>query len=92
MRIPLYIQDNGTPNDRCSLVPLEGADQRKLEVNVPSGSRLVGEGEFTFLVTSDGRAHSASDLRFYCSSRIDGYSFAEDRDAPGRSPPRPGEE
>lgn len=82
MRIPVYIQADGTPNGRCSLVPLEGVAQRRLEVNVPAGSRLVGEGEFTFLVTSDGKAHSARDLHIYCDRGIDGYSFADDGDAP----------
>ena len=82
MRIPVYIQDDGTPDGRCSLVPLDGVEQRKLEVNVPPGSRLVGDGEFTFLVTSDGKAHSARDLRVYCWSGVDGYSFVDDSDTP----------
>lgn len=82
MRIPVYIQDDGTTDGRCSLVPLEGVEQRMLEVNVPAGSRLAGEGEFTFLVTPDGKAHSARDVRIYCGTRRDGYSFVDDSDVP----------
>jgi hypothetical protein len=82
MRIPVYIQDDGTADGRWSLVAVEGAAQRKVELNVPAGSRLAGEGEFTFLVTPDGKAHSARDLRAYCGKHIDGYSFVDDTDAP----------
>lgn len=82
MRIIVYVQEDGTQDGRCSLVPLDGVPQRKLAMNVPPGSRLAGEGEFTFLVTPDGRAHSPRDLRVYCWSGIDGYSFVDDSDEP----------
>ena len=81
MRIPVYIQDDGTPDGRCSLVPADGSQHRRLLVNVPPGSRLVGEGEYTFLVTPDGKAHSARDVRIYCWTGLEGYSFVDDGEA-----------